>query len=70
MGKLSVNTPILATGEEGNWLRVIPGPQHATRTAIDAARAQSAARATAVDVGIHETMASMTSGGGVGECSS
>lgn len=54
VGQLSVSVPILVTGEEGDWLRVIPGPQHATPTAIDAARAQSATRATAVNVGIAE----------------
>lgn len=46
--------PILATDTKGDWLRVLPGPEHATPAAIDGARAQLAALPTAADVGTAE----------------
>lgn len=52
IGKLSVNKPILATGEDGDWLRVLPESHNATPTMMHAARTQSAVPATAVSAGI------------------
>lgn len=47
-----MNKPILATGEDGDWLRVLPETHDATSTMTDAARTQPAARTTVVSTGI------------------